>query len=282
MSNNLTPLSETDIRERCTENSFRRGRSYYQGGAIKQRLRHKLSLEAYVEGSQTYTVLIWANATDQVATRCTCPYDYGGDCKHIVAVLLAWLNEPDSFEPPVDLKAILNKRSKAKLVNLLLDIFVIYPNLVDELEVVSGPDDQNLEAKVAEAFGNMEPWGHLTETQVETHLRLIARRVDRLAEQGQTDLARKVYYVLTLGCVNLCRNYGSYDFFSTNIPYDFAEAYNYLAEDQIAKHGATIKAEVDELYRDLYDPDMLGLNEALSGTWCGLMDYGFVEGEVSG
>jgi hypothetical protein len=128
----------------------------------------------------------------------------------------------------------------------------------------------------------MQPWGDLSEEQVEAHLRLIARRATHLAKQGQADLARRLYFALIRGCVNLCRAYGSYDFFSANIPYDFAVAYNDLAEEQVAEHGATIKAEVEEMYRGIYDPDILGLNEALAGTWCELIEHGLVQGERYG
>jgi len=82
--------------------------------------------------------------------------------------------------------------------------------------------------------------------------------------------------------VNLCRNYGSHEFFSPDIPYTFAEAYDDLAAEQVPDHGATIKAEIDELYRDVFDPDVLGLNEALSNTWCELIDHKLVDGEVTG
>ncbi|MFC1975317.1 SWIM zinc finger domain-containing protein [Chloroflexota bacterium] len=282
MTNKLPHLTETDIRVRCTETSFGRGRNYYTSGAIKNRIRHEASLEAHVEGTQTYRVSVWVKVDGQLGTHCNCPYAYGGDCKHIVATLLAWLNEPESFQAPVDLKAVLNKRSKPGLVDLLLDIFAVYPNLVDDLGVVTGPDDEDLAAKVANILADMQPWGHLSKDQVEAHLRLIARRAKRLAEQRQADLARRIYYALVRGCVNLCREYGSDDFFSPNIPYDFAVAYNDLAEEQVAEHGVTIKAEVEEMYRDVYDPDVLGLNEALSGTWCELMDHGLAKGEVYG
>jgi hypothetical protein len=280
MNNFLEGLTEADIRARSSEASFKRGQSYYTGGAIKHRLRHEASLEAQVSGTQTYRVTVWV-AADRVKATCTCPYDQGGDCKHIVATLLAWVHEPESFQPPVDLKAVLNRRSKVELIDLLLDIFTIYPNLADDLEVVTGPDDRKLEEKVSELFNNMQPRGHLTKEQVEVHLRLMAHRAEQLAQRGQTDLARRVYYALVLGCVNLCRNYGSYDFFSASIPYDFAVAYDDLAAKQVAEQGAPIKAELDELYRDLDDPDQLGLNEALGNTWWELMEYKFVQGEKS-
>ena len=39
-----------------------------------------------------------------VDANCSCPYDWGGYCKHIVAVLLAYLHEPEKVteRPSVD------------------------------------------------------------------------------------------------------------------------------------------------------------------------------------
>lgn len=269
MHDKLLHLTETDIRARCTEASFKRGQSYYTGGAMKQRIRHEASLEAEVSGTQTYRVRVWA-ANDQIKTSCTCPYDQGGDCKHIVATLLAWLREPESFQPPLDLKAALNRRSKAQLVSLLLDILSVYPHLADDFELGTGPKNQDLEKQVAKIFAAAEPWGHLTEEEAGARMRLIAQQADRLAQKGQTDLARKVYYALLLGCVNKCKSYGSYDFFPTEI-YDFATAYHDLAVIQVAKRRAgmrsAIEAELQELYRDVDDPDLLGLTDTLADIW---------------
>lgn len=283
MKSELVALTEADIRARCTEASFERGRSYYNRGAVFKRLRYEPDrLEAYVSGTRTYRVTVWVQANGQVGATCVCPYSYGGDCKHIVATLLAWLNEPDSFRPPLDLKAILNRRRKAELVDLLLDIFSIYPDLVDDLEIATRPSDDKLSEKIAGLFGKMEPWGELTEDQIEAHLRLIARRADQLAERGKSRQAREIYYHLILGCTNMCRSFNTSDFFTSNFPYDFVLAYNDLAVEQVAEDGPAIKAELDEIYRDLANPDALGLEEALSGTWCELMDHHLVEGEIFG
>jgi uncharacterized Zn finger protein len=283
MSEILKNLTLPDIRARCTDTSFERGRNYYTGGAVFKRFRHEPDrLEAYVSGTRTYRVSVSVKADGQLGTTCTCPYAYGGDCKHIVATLLAWVNEPDSFHPPIDVKAALKRRSKAQLIDLLLDIFSIYPDLVDELEVATESSDRNFPKKIAELFDKMEPWGYLTEDLIEAHLRLIARRADELAEQGKAEQARLVYYHLILGCTNMCRSFNTCDFFSSNFPYDFALGYNDLAVEQVADHGATIKAELDALYRDLQNPDALGLNEALSGVWCELMDHNLVDGQITG
>jgi hypothetical protein len=282
MSDELSTLTLPAIRARCSEAVFERGWRYYAEGAVTSRIRYEDDrLEAQVSGSFLYKVRVWPGQDDHIQTYCSCPYDFGGDCKHIVATLLAWIETPDTFQPPLDLKVVLRKRTKSELIGLLLDIFVVYPNLVDELDVVTGPQDDKLEEKVADLFDNMAPWGHLSEDEGETQMRLIARRAARLSEQGQGDIARRVYYALTLGCVNLYRSYGHGDYFSPNIPYDFAEAYSRLATEQVQKHGAQIKSEVEELYRDVFDPDALGLDETLDDVWCELVNQGLIESSDS-
>ncbi|MCB0092661.1 MAG: SWIM zinc finger family protein, partial [Caldilineaceae bacterium] len=91
MSATLTDINLAFIQARCTENSFSRGQSYYGGGAVQQRQRHANGIETRVAGSRMYWVTVRPSAQGLHAI-CTCPYDLGGDCKHIVATLLAWLH----------------------------------------------------------------------------------------------------------------------------------------------------------------------------------------------
>ncbi len=65
------------------------GDSYARGNSYRTLVR-KLTKNGYrytakVEGSSTYNVAI-TTLPDSIRTHCSCPYDYGGICKHIVAV----------------------------------------------------------------------------------------------------------------------------------------------------------------------------------------------------
>src|SRR5262249_55687917 len=86
--------------------SFRRGEEYEQAGAVLRLVRRGDMLEAEVEGSapEPYRARVILDAAGFVAADCTCPYDWGGWCKHLVAALLASLHRPDLIEgrPPLD------------------------------------------------------------------------------------------------------------------------------------------------------------------------------------
>jgi uncharacterized Zn finger protein len=101
MSGGLDTLTESDISARCTEAIFDRGWRYYVDGAVRERMRNDDSLAARVTGTEVYRVTVRKTPSGLSAT-CTCPYRRGGDCKHVVATLLAWLREPDTFRPPDD------------------------------------------------------------------------------------------------------------------------------------------------------------------------------------
>jgi uncharacterized Zn finger protein len=266
MSHPLDGLSEADIRARSGEASFERGRSYYAGGAVHQRVRLDDGIEARVAGTYTYRVTVHG-APGRLAATCTCPYDRGGDCKHIVATLLAWLREPESFRAPIDLRAALAARSKADLVDILTDICTIYPNMVDEIGLLQKSVASDPLAAVAKLFAAMEPAGDISTDEAEGRMEIIARRADRLAQQGQGDLARRIYYALTVRCKNFCETYGSAEIFSPNIPCDFSVAYRDLALEQLDEHAAEIEREVREMLDGEWAPEMLGIIDPLTEVW---------------
>lgn len=265
MTDPFPALTLPIIRNRGTEASFRRGQDYYDSNAITKRIRHsETRLEAWVSGTELYRVEVWTTSQGSLETHCTCPYDYGGDCKHIVAVLLAWLNEPDSFKPPLDLRELLGRRRKKELVKLLLAAIEIYPDLVDDLNLeareVSLDEPEEVVGGVFEA---MEVYGHLTARQAEVRLRRIAEQAGRLARQGQGDLARRTYYAMVINCVRLFGPYGHEIITPYKVPYDFATAYVELATQQLKHHRAAIEAEVKGIYGSDNVDEMYDLMEAL-------------------
>ncbi len=269
MSDRLDNLTEADIQARCTEASFERGWGYYTGGAVRQRARLEDGLEARVTGTRMYRVTV-RESSGYLSAFCTCPYDRGGDCKHIIATLLAWLHEPESFRAPADLKAALTARSKEELVAILADICAVYPHLVDEFGLSGEAVAYDPEAVVAEIFAELEPPGYISEDEGVARMETVARNADRLARQGQGDVARQAYYILTVRCKNFCEDYGSHEIFPMNIPYDFAVAYRDLALDQLEEHTNAIEGEVRDMLRGDWAPEMLGIDEPLMEVWVAL------------
>src|SRR5690348_2479064 len=93
-------LTEALIRQHATPDSFQRGQEYSRGGAVLSVVRRGSVVEAKVEGSlpAPYLVRVVFDAGGISLATCTCPYDWGGWCKHIVAALLTCVRDPGAVE----------------------------------------------------------------------------------------------------------------------------------------------------------------------------------------
>jgi len=132
----IPSLTESTIRQRTTAESFRRGQDYCQRGAVVSLVERGNVLQAEVEGSQyePYQVRVTFDAGGLTSAICTCPYEGGGWCKHVVAALLTCLDEPEAVEARPPLEEMLAGLERDQLQALLLDLAERVPELVDGVE----------------------------------------------------------------------------------------------------------------------------------------------------
>jgi len=130
-------LTESEIRAWSGEPSFSRGEQYFRQGAILDPRRAGLTLKAHCAGSrpEPYRVQVTLGSKGVVAGECSCPVGAGGHCKHAVALLLTWLDDPDAFVEVEDLETALERRSKAELIALIRRMMGRYPELETLLEL---------------------------------------------------------------------------------------------------------------------------------------------------
>jgi uncharacterized Zn finger protein len=126
-------ITENQIRSRVGERSFTRGKRYYQQGAIMSRWLQGDTLKAQCWGSMPQPYHIWLQVGPDgiVAGECSCPVGSGGACKHVAALLLTWLHEPDSFQETEPLEKALEQRDKRDLIHLIRQMIARYPDLGD-------------------------------------------------------------------------------------------------------------------------------------------------------
>jgi len=90
----LDNLTEADIRKVIDTKSLKRARSYVDG--VRAAVRNGRTLRAEVGKNRYYNVEI--DVLDSgIAAICSCPYTWGGYCKHVGALLLKWIEQPGSF-----------------------------------------------------------------------------------------------------------------------------------------------------------------------------------------
>jgi len=121
----LPKITESIIRAGATPQSFQRGKEYYQDGAISNTTRQDNVLAGECEGTSApyYRVSVTLDEAGIREVTCTCPYEYGGYCKHVVALLLTHLHHPKRFavrQEPAELLADLTRDDLVALVSKLV------------------------------------------------------------------------------------------------------------------------------------------------------------------
>ncbi len=134
-------LTEEIIRSRASDQSYQKGREYYRSGAIYsttwQSTTGGIALTAQCEGSTapSYRLRVELDAGGVRSASCTCPYDWGGDCKHIVALLLMYLHKREEFSEHQGVGDLLADMEKDSLVALINHLVERDPDLYDEIEL---------------------------------------------------------------------------------------------------------------------------------------------------
>ncbi|GAA3960795.1 hypothetical protein [Hymenobacter antarcticus] len=119
------------LRHLANASSFQRGEAYYDEGTVTKLRREGDAFLASIRGSRSYRVSLRL-AAGGPEFACSCPYDFGGICKHEVALGLAVLDAygteltsstPNTAAMPNELskavKAAWNDRKKADKLRFL-------------------------------------------------------------------------------------------------------------------------------------------------------------------
>jgi uncharacterized Zn finger protein len=128
-------IGESIIRHNTNAKSFERGESCYRMGSVLSVIQRGDQIQAEVQGSSElpYRVTIGKD-NDQLTAICTCPYDYDGWCKHIVATALTCTHEANSIEKRPTLPQLLDKLNHIQTQRLVQELVEEHPELIDEID----------------------------------------------------------------------------------------------------------------------------------------------------
>lgn len=132
----LPEITEQQIHDRCTEQSYSRGLDYFLYGAIENPILIENTLISMCEGSEyePYIVTVKFRPKGIASTDCSCPYDYEGDCKHIIALLLTYTESFENIDILNTLFDTLALKPKSTLLQIITDMLKRYPDLASILQ----------------------------------------------------------------------------------------------------------------------------------------------------
>ncbi|MBE3142968.1 MAG: SWIM zinc finger family protein [Planctomycetes bacterium] len=129
-------INESVLKSLSSPESFARGNELYQSDAVFDTFRQGDSLIGKCEGSSApfYQLRVLLDEGGIQEASCTCPYDWGGYCKHIIAMVLTYIHNTDAFIEQKNLEELLSQLDKDALVRLIAKMVDKKPDLYTWLQ----------------------------------------------------------------------------------------------------------------------------------------------------
>jgi len=125
------PLSTEQLEQMCSPRVYRLACRYAQSAHVTDRMRIGAALTARFHGTRGVYDTRLDVAKRQCDFECTCPLAGAREpCKHVIALGVTWIHDPDSFHDLDATLARLTKASKAELITLLRHVAGRMPALV--------------------------------------------------------------------------------------------------------------------------------------------------------
>ena len=129
-------LTTDAIKAICNEKSYSRGQSYYRNGHVAMASMDGNGIKSVVDGTYKYNVSVSQGKGGRISCSCTCPYDWGGACKHIVATLLHAKDHGEEMarsarELQKEIAAMLKEAAPKYMKQFLADAMAKDPSLAE-------------------------------------------------------------------------------------------------------------------------------------------------------
>ena len=126
---------EAAIRALAGPEVFLRGQEYRRRGAVESLVARGDAIKAEVAGSapEPYRVTLRIAEGRITQTACTCPYEWGGACKHVIAALLTLADAPARLEERPSLAQTLEPLDRAALAALVLRRAAVDPDFAGRI-----------------------------------------------------------------------------------------------------------------------------------------------------
>jgi uncharacterized Zn finger protein len=288
-------LTEAIVRAQANPQSFARGRELYQAGALSQMTLQANLLGGRCEGEQWpfYQVRAELDLGGVRSATCGCSYNSGGYCKHIVALLLAYAQEPEQFIARATSANRLAELDRAQLLALLAKLLDERPELNDWVEAALAAPSAAKPAKapaparkkkvdtevyrrrvhdIMHSLDNMrasEAYWHVGALVEE--LRGVEKTALEFLNAGDAETALRILFILVKeghdGFEYVDDSNGELGAFFDGVGAAMAEVI--LSLELSADEGKDLVSDLNELHRSLSDYGVDGLEVAITAAQYG-------------
>ncbi|WP_218257932.1 SWIM zinc finger family protein [Saccharolobus shibatae] len=234
----MKALNESKIIERFGYSTFDKGKEYYNENRVLSAFINGDLLEGVVVGTNVYRTSVLLS---DLSNKCSCPL--GGDCKHVVALLLFYLKNSDEVIDIPKLKDKLREKSKEELIDIII-------KALGGEEILPLIEQKEKNIKIRSILRIFER-GEVDERTVENISNIIRNFKNNISKEDLLMLLEKI----TLDCENFGCFYDDYGDYYYN-----ESIFKAIGEALVEKD---LTSEDIEKLKEILDRDQYELSEPL-------------------
>ncbi|BCB96636.1 hypothetical protein JZK55_15580 [Dissulfurispira thermophila] len=259
----LPEINEDIIQRLASGRSLVKGYEYYENGAVDEVKIENGAYIAHVQGSELYTVTI-AEKDGKINAECTCPYDWGGACKHVVATMIA-INQGRKIKKHKDdakaVRTLLDKVDSGRLREFLFQILTADSSLLEDFKIFArGKEEtentlEKYKKEILSVLKNLKGKEYYYAHYHDPYEHPISEVMDKFTEtakkytsQENYKEAIKIHQGICDACIDLLRDERLEDFYD-DIHYKAVRSFNATAEN-IQKMSLSLNDK--KLYLDYF------------------------------
>lgn len=239
-------LHAENIQKLGTEEKWLMAQDLVHNDQVHYRYRTPDRLEAAVQDNDNWYSCSVTLVNDALECACSCPQEEGGWCTCGLAILAAWLDNPNSFLDRTLLKEQLKQYSKSELIKIILEladkVFETRELLKEE-----SPDLDTLLESVDQIFAVAAAGETLDAAELEDKLRQAQEKADRLAQMGRLSEARATYFYLLDNLYGMEEDLGQSGLFSEDLRQELFEEYCQLIHEDRQIDRTLVQQEIEQL-----------------------------------
>ncbi len=239
-------INAEKARQLGSEESWLAAQDLVHNDQVHFRYRTPDRLEAAVQDKENWYPTVVAIVDGALENSCSCPQQENGWCPCSLAILVAWVENPDSFLDRSSLKEQLKQFSKSELIKIILEmsdkIFETRELLKEE-----SPDLDTLLESIDLIITEAGTTGGADTAELEEKLRQAQEKADRLAQMGRLSEARATYFYLLDNVYGLEEDSGKTGLFSEDLKQELFEEYCQLIHEDRHLDRTLIQQEIEQL-----------------------------------
>jgi len=200
----IPTIVEADIERLVGRRSLRSGQEYFENRAVVDAYRQDLLLKGSCLGSkrEPYHVEVRFDDRTVASAHCSCPVGKHGHCKHVAALLLCWVQSPETFKEASAWEEALGRYSRRQLLDILRQLVQQQPGLKQSLAAIVPEEERHpaepapeIADRVAAAIREAEA-GSGGRAPLADALAAVKQSGDALAQGHEPAAAAEVYLAI--------------------------------------------------------------------------------------